>query len=164
MFNYLLFLTISFFTFKGSWKIKTVITATFLILLYAIDYILSYVLIFLGIPSQEITERMKTISEDNPTLYINTADGMDTMVSYISAGMFEKNGKNPEIVANIVKGVYCADKLLDKGMTPEQIAKLTEAEIDTMIEQDKAKEQHHEQEQELEEELVLEMVKKPNNN
>lgn len=117
-----------------------------------------------GIPSQEITERMKTISEDNPTLYINTADGMDTMVSYISAGMFEKNGKNPEIVANIVKGVYCADKLLDKGMTPEQIAKLTEAEIDTMIEQDKANEQHHEQEQELEEELVLEMVKKPNNN
>lgn len=65
MFNYLLFLTISFFTFKGSWKIKTVITATFLILLYAIDYILSYVLIFLGIPSQEIMF--------NPVLFIGVS-------------------------------------------------------------------------------------------
>ena len=52
--NFLLCFATSYFSFKGNWKIKTVITATFLILLYAIDYILSYVLIFLGISSQEI--------------------------------------------------------------------------------------------------------------
>lgn len=63
--NFLLCFATSYFSFKGNWKIKTVITATFLMLLYAIDYILSYVLIFFGIPSQEIIF--------NPVLFIGVS-------------------------------------------------------------------------------------------
>lgn len=73
---FLLFWCNSILLFNGDWKTKTIITTAFLILLYAVEYIISFILITLGISSQEIMS--------NPILFIGASFSSRFIVIVIS--------------------------------------------------------------------------------
>ena len=52
--NILLFFLLSYYCFNGIWKIKLLVTTTFIVLLYATDYIVAFFMMLMGITSQEM--------------------------------------------------------------------------------------------------------------